>query len=430
MRHHSFLNLGWYVILALSFFPTLFWAIEPSRLHFSDPVTTLASIGQVLALVGTSMFALNLILSARLHFLEKYFGGLNTLYIKHNQLGQWAFILLLFHPLFLVPKYSTDFSQAASFLFLSSNWARNWGWLALVLMIVLISLTLYLRPKYNLWKLTHKFLGLAFFLAALHVFLIPSDVSIYLPLRMYILGLSFLGLLGFTYRKLLWGILVKKYKYRVTKVIRLAENVVEVRMVPEGPKLEFTPGQFVFVSFSGPGVDSESHPFSICSDPRSDELVLCAKKLGDYTSRLDSLSVGSKANLEGAFGVFSYLNSKYKNQIWIGGGIGITPFLSMAKSLVGTTEYSVDLYYCVRNPTEAIFLEELKDAAPSLRVIPFFSGTQGYLDSDVVERMSGGLDHKDIFICTPVGMVRSLKKQLISKKVDKNLIHSEEFDLT
>jgi len=133
------------------------------------------------------MFSLNFILATRLHFIEKLFNGLNNIYQKHSLLGQIGFILILFHPLFLIPKYASTFKGALSFLWISNSLARNLGILALMIMIILIILTLYLRPKYNIWKITHKFFGFALFLGALHAFLIPAYIMENPILKIYVL---------------------------------------------------------------------------------------------------------------------------------------------------------------------------------------------------------------------------------------------------
>ncbi|MBI5465867.1 MAG: ferric reductase, partial [Candidatus Kerfeldbacteria bacterium] len=98
-------NLGWLIIIFLSLLPIVFWYfLKPISTRFISSTTTLTSLGQITGLVGMAMFALTLILSARLKFLENYFGGLNRVYVAHHIFGSIAFILLLFHPLILAGK--------------------------------------------------------------------------------------------------------------------------------------------------------------------------------------------------------------------------------------------------------------------------------------------------------------------------------------
>lgn len=423
-------HLGWPLVFALSFFPVLLWGLAPSLvLRFDSGLHFFTSLGQIFALSGTSMFALNFILGARLKFLEKYFDGQNRVYERHNQLGQIALIFLLFHPLFLLPKYAGgSFGGAALFLLPNSNLPQTLGWVALVMMILLIVLTLYLRPKYNMWKWTHKFFGLAFLLVTLHMYFIPSDVAVFLPLRIYMLGLSILGLIAFGYRSLLARFFVKNYIYIVTKVSRLTGGVIEIGMRSSGESIHFKPGQFVFVKFKNKKVGGEIHPFSFSSHPDEEIVAITVKCLGDYTNNLDALCLGDQALLEGPYGVFDFRRGFFKNQIWIAGGIGITPFLSMASELKLLNCFKIDLYYCLKNKNEAIYLDRLREMAPNLNLIEHYSDYQGRLDATVIIKKSGSLKNKSIYLCAPSSMIQSLKNQFRSMGVRPSFVYSEEFN--
>jgi predicted ferric reductase len=428
------LTFGWILVLVLSLVPIVLWFFADSSVsRFSDFTTSLLNFGQITGLVGTAMFAINLILSARLRVIENIFNGLNRVYSRHDQLGQIAFILLLLHPLLLLPKYSSNsFYFAAKFLLPGNNWPQNWGIFSLIGMILLLTATLFIPLKYSFWKKTHKFMGLTFFLASLHVWLIPSDVSRYLPLRLYMLGLSFAGLAAYSYYSLLGKFFVKKYSYIVKAVNFIGASVINIIMQPMKTVMRFTPGQFVFVSFKHAKIGEESHPFSIVSSPNEGNLSIAVKKLGDYTNQLDALTIGTKVEIEGPFGVFSHTATKSKRQIWIAGGIGITPFISMLKTLRPDDSFDIDLYYCVKNENEAIYMDEIKKISlylkNSIKFFPFYSNIYGYINSDIIEKQSGGLDGKSIFICAPPSMIYDLKSQFAAKNVDKKQIYSEEFN--
>jgi predicted ferric reductase len=426
-------NFGWLVFIALSLLPTIFWYFsKPISTRFVSLATTLTSLGQITGLVGMAMFALTLILSSRLRFLENYFGGLNRVYIAHHFFGSIAFILLLFHPLILAAKFAqVSIRSAALFLLPSSEWPINFGIIALLLMMVSLVLTFFVKLPYQIWKFSHKFLGLAFFFAALHSFFIPSDISQNIILRIYIMTLAGIGIIAFIYRAVLAKFFVKYFEYSVEEVKILAKNLVEITMSPKGKRINFTPGQFVFVSFVDNNISAESHPFSISSAVSEKNLKLTIKSLGDYTSQLRNLRAGALAKIEGPFGKFSYQNVENKNQVWIAGGIGITPFLSMARSLENA-EYKIDLYYCVNNEKEPIFLEELLKISqqnPNFRIIPFYSEKQGFINAEFIQKISGDLNGKEIFLCGPPAMMKSLKEQFLKLKVSRKNIHSEEFQL-
>lgn len=423
-------NYMWGTILGLSLFPIVLWLLAPSLLPRTGSwLAITSSLGQLAGLVGMALFSFSLMLSARFIILDKYFKGLNNVYAKHSLIGQVSFILLLLHPLFLVFKYAGgSLIGAVLFFSLSADWAKNWGALALSLMILLIILTLYLRPRYHIWKITHKFFGLAFFMASLHVLMIPSDISHYAPLRVYMLMLAALGLMAFTYRTLFGKFLVNKYNYIVESVTALNNNVWEISLKPLNQKLPFKAGQFIFVSFIDPSISKESHPFSISSSPSDTNLTITVKALGDYTNKLINLRPGATALLEGPFGSFSHQNSRYKNQVWIAGGIGITPFLSMAKSLKLNNDYAIDLFYCVKNNNEPIHLDLFKSLNPQIKLHLFCFDESGYVNAEAISSLSGTLTEKDIFICAPLSMVASLRQQILAQGVARKLIHSEEFN--
>ncbi len=425
-------NSGIFFVVAISLVGIILWVLSPTtNFNFGGTMDVLFMLGQAFGILGFTLFATSLILSARFHFLENIFYGLNKVYERHSQIGQVAFMLMLFHPLLLLGNYrGFSFSGAISFFTPSRDWAINWGIFSLALLVLLIVLTLYLRPKYHIWKWTHKFMGLAFFFGAVHAFMIPSDIAVYMPLRIYILAVFVFGIYSFIYHSVLGHFFIKKYKYIVSSVKVLGGNVTEVMLKPSQEKLNFTPGQFAFVSFKDSKVSKESHPFSLSSPAGLDEISFTMKMLGDYTSVLPGLSVGSEALIEGPFGKFSYKDSVNKNQIWIAGGIGVTPFLSMIDSVSKDPEYSVDFYYCLKNSNEAVHLEDLKKYENSkIKIITHYSDTDGFINADVIKSKSNGFEGKDVFLCAPPVMIRSMRKQLLSAGVKNQVIHSEEFNL-
>ncbi|MCX6721648.1 MAG: ferric reductase-like transmembrane domain-containing protein, partial [Candidatus Staskawiczbacteria bacterium] len=169
MKKNKFLNnSGWWILSALTFLPILFWIFEiPLSFRFSSLSLTTRNIGDITGLCGMAAFSLVMILSARLKFFEKFFNGINESYTAHHVFGGLALCLLLFHPLFLAYNYlSISFRAAALFLLPSAdNWAQNFGTIGLFVMIITLVITFYTKLKYQIWKFTHKFLGLAFIFA-------------------------------------------------------------------------------------------------------------------------------------------------------------------------------------------------------------------------------------------------------------------------
>ena len=446
--------LGWGITIVLCVMPVVLWF----RLH---PLSTLEgyipamlNLGRVAGLVGTVMYALNLVYSTRLRFLEGMFGGLNRVYIAHHMLGGLALVMLSLHPLFLALRYvTTSLKQAALMLIpngllpfnalLDQNhlyhspvlqqWALFFGIIAFWGMVALLLVTFFIKLPYRLWLITHRFLGVAFAISALHILFISSDTTKDPFMKGYMLTIVAIGLVAFVYKTLLGNIIIRRYKYTVRAAQTVAGNVVQVVLDPVAKAMSYSPGQFVFIRFHGEGVKSEWHPFSISSSPGDDGLQISIKGLGDFTNSLGALKAGMTADIEGAYGRFSYTNYTNKQQIWIAGGIGVTPFLSMMKNL--PADMKVDLYYSVKTESELIDWPSLYGEAHKqpgvLRVIPFIGEKQPkFLDADFVEQTSGGLKGKDIYICGPPPMMSSLRSQLKAKGVPGTSIHSEEFAMS
>lgn len=269
---------------------------------------------------------------------------------------------------------------------------------------------------------------LAFFFAVLHTFLISSDISRNDLLRYYMLALVFI-VAFVSIRKVVYDKLsIKKFKYKVVGVRVLNQDIVEVEMQALKDKMTFTAGQFAFFSFYSLGVTGESHPFSISSSIKENNLKITVKNLGDFTSTLKNLKPNDIVIVDGPYGYFSYSNVNSKNQIWIAGGIGITPFYSMAMSL--DDGYKVDLYYSVKEDTEAVYMKELVDLSQknsNFRFKLWSAKDRGYINGESVVNLSSGLVGKDIFLCGPSMFMESLKDQFVKQGVDVKKIHYENF---
>jgi predicted ferric reductase len=418
------------VVVVLSLIPVVIWAfMEPLGLRFFDLNSVTTGLGQICGLVGMALFSINLILSGRFKFLDKYFKGLDKVYANHSKIGSIAFSLILFHPLFLVVKYLAISTQEAALFFVPfTNAPITWGIISLVLMIILMCLTFYFKIKYNIWKISHKFMVMVFLFAIFHTLVISSDISRNGLLRYYILILAIVGLAVSIHQAFLNKFISKKFKYKVKNVNKLNESVTEIEMEPLKRKMNFNPGQFAFFSFLSGWVSSESHPFSISSSAKENNLKITVKNLGDYTDIIKNLKLNEKVSIDGPYGNFSYKNVQSKNQIWVAGGIGLTPFLSMAKSI--ENGYNVDLYYSVKEGKEAVYLRTIHDIAqknPDFKFNLWITSERGYINGGAIASMSKSLAGKDIFLCGPYIFMESLKNQFVSLGVDINKIHYESF---
>jgi predicted ferric reductase len=377
-------------------------------------------------------------LSARLKFFERFFNGINDSYIAHHFFGGVALCLLLFHPLFLAYNYLlSSFREGALFLLPGENWAQNYGTIGLLIMIITLVITFYTNLKYQIWQFTHKFLGLAYLFALLHTFLIKADLSLNNGLKTYFLVLGIAAIAAYFYRTLFVDYLVKFLRYAVKDVNLLPDKTWEIELKPLGKDIKFTAGQFGFIKFYSKELSRELHPFSFSSAPACAgrpgfPLKIAVKELGDYTGKLGSLKVGDLVLIEGPFGVFNFKNYA-KKQIWIAGGIGITPFLSMLRGLSETDhDFKIDLYYSVKDENCLAFADEIQEIASAnknLNVTIWISKTAGFLTADAIKLKTQDLMERDILICGPGLMMNALKSQFFQQGVQNKKIHIEEFQL-
>jgi len=412
--------------------PLIFWfSAIPLSERFQEYASTLHSLANIAALVGTAGFAVNLLLGARLRVVERLFGGLERLYRAHRFVGYGALTLILSHALLLAFSKAVESGRGSAFeLFLPrAGWSVFTGVIALFGMSMAMVLTLLVGLKHETFVYVQRSFGLVFVLASFHVFRVEGTKAYSHGLTVYMGALSALAIAAFIYRSVLAGYLVKTWKYRVTEVNHLDHTVAEIVMLPDSESMSFQSGQFVFVRVFHRSVGREPHPFTIASSSTDPHVRFVVKALGDYTADLVKLKLPASARLEGPYGRFSYRLVANPKQIWIAGGIGVTPFLSMARSF-DAEDHQIDLYYCTEGSNQAYFLDELfeiSDHHPNFRVIPIRKVSLGHLTVEDIWGVSSELPTIDFFICGPPIMIKSLKTQLLELDVPSEQIHYEDF---
>jgi predicted ferric reductase len=447
---------GALAVIVLCLVPVALWAgAVPFEVRFATLQTSLTAVGAAFGVAGVTSFALNLVLGARLKPFDGFFGGLDNLYRIHRMNGRAAFLLLLVHGALIVSAQATvSLGNAFTFLLPTSSWTVTLGLIALLGMAVSIGFTLYGHLGHEAFVYVQRTFGVIFLVGSLHVFLTPGTKAVSPALRYYLLAVIGLGIAGFVYRSVLGESLVPRHDYTIAAVNHLGPGVMEIAMSPVDEPLNFIPGQFVFVTFRSdtlkrhlrpfsifsegqfgvlimkPGaVAHQYHPFSITSPPDGRTLSVVVKAVGDYTHAMEVLERGAGARVEGPFGAFSHLKVDNPRQIWVAGGIGITPFLSMARSLE-PSEREIDFYYAMEDGHQGYYLDEfyaIADRVPRFRVIPIRRDRLGFVTADDIAGVSRNLEAKDILICGPPPMVQALTAQLGAAGVPRERIHYELF---
>jgi predicted ferric reductase len=240
------------------------------------------------------------------------------------------------------------------------------------------------------------------------------------------------GAAAYVYRVVVAPLLRRARPYVVEAVHPLNPSTVEVTLRPEGGKPRQRAGQFTFVSFPGAGALAEPHPFTVSSGPHEPNLRLSIKAAGDWTRQLArELKPGAKAQVDGCYGMFDYTRGGAE-QIWIAGGIGVTPFLSWVRSLENDLTHTVYFFYTVRSEADALFWKEFAAAAerhPRLTAVLNVSSRDGSLTVEkIAAQVRGGLPDKHIYMCGPAAMSVALAAQFRDQGVPAEQIHYEEFN--
>ncbi|RFZ86602.1 hypothetical protein D0Y60_16610 [Shinella sp. WSJ-2] len=381
------------------------------------PAVSHTNAGTTFSLMASSMafvaMAIAQFMATRPPVVEKLFGGLDRIYQFHRKIGIAVLCLILFH-YFIAPDFQG--LSVTSGLNVLAKTAGEWAFYGFVFLLIfslvkIIPKTRFQIP-YQYWRITHRFIGLLFVLVAFHQMFIkrPYDGTAFLATYLNIFAL--IGIVSYAYTQLLpW---LRTRRYEVVNVEK-HDGATIISARPINGKLRATPGQFGFFRVNKPGL-REPHPFTIAGIDEDGSVRFAIKPLGDYTKALrEGVAVGDALTLEGGYGHFNHKRGG-KKQIWLAGGIGVTPFLAMASRLRGDEGQDIHMVYCVRDGAEAIGLDTFRAQAEKLGNFSFVlhnSATDGRFDaSKLVSGTSMNPAEADLWFCGPPPLRLAIEKGL------------------
>ncbi len=431
------------------------------------PIKYLAKFGSYTA---TILFCWNFILASKWQWLQKLLGGQDKVYKAHQYVGIASFLLVLLHPLGLSlmrwPRWSSMLNFY-TFREFASNYStgHNIGLILIILLVCLLGFAAWTKLPYQAWKWLHRGFHVFLWLMVAHVILVDAEIGNHIVLKVWFYGWFIAAGIASIY-SLLYYFVARKYEYTVS-AIEYFDDSVEITLSPQGKHLPYLPSQFVYISFKNKSVGAELHPYSIASAPNAEGVVkLGIKFLGDHTKKLGALQKGDAAVLYGPFGSFS---EKFlyggRDCVFIGGGIGITPFLGMWKTALCSDEQvdvvtrpgrftfdaesicdtwkspHVHMCYLVKNRAEATFLNDIEQVAICSQFQGFrkfglrghafevqYSEETGRLKiAELAERVPHFTD-RNFFLCGPKPMVNGMITDLNSLGIKNSRIHVEEFN--
>ena len=391
---------------------------------------------------GMALLGLQFLLTARFRRASAPF-GIDIIYYFHRFLAVIGFALIVTH--FLIIWINNPDALGASNPMLAP-WYMTVGRAALALFAVIIATSLWrkqLRIEYDHWRLWHTLMAtVAFLLAIAHI----EGVGYYInaPIKRVLWStFTLIWILLIIYIRLIKPAQLRKAPYRVTEVRPERGNVWTLVLEPDGHTgLQFSPGQFAWLTLGESPFHVKEHPFSFSSSvERSGSLELTIKGVGDFTNTIKDRQPGEVAYLDGPYGVFTV--ERYPRSpgfVFIAGGVGIAPIMSMLRTLADREDQrSLLLIYGNRDWKQVAFREELDELQSrlALQVVhvliePFadWKGERGYIGQELLSKhLPVNRGELEYFICGPTPMRKGVEFALHHLQVPLKRVHAELFDM-
>ena len=434
----AFAWIGLYLLLVVApLVVLLIGPMPPGRGFWWD-------FSMALGFAGMAMMGIQFALTARFKRASAPF-GVDIVYLFHRYLALIALALVLAHFAILWLLYEEALGELDP---RTARWELTVGRVALlcfVLTVVTSEFRKFLRIPYLAWRIAHVALAtLGFAAAVAHI----GGVGYYTDApfkRVLWLSVTLVWLL-----LLVWLRLVKpwdqlRHPYRVVEVRSERSNSWTLAIEPDGHEglARFKPGQFAWLTLRGSPFGLREHPFSMASAPeRLPRIEFGIKELGDFTGEIGGVKPGEVAYLDAPYGVFSVdAWPDAPGFAFVIGGIGITPALSMLRSLAERGDRRpLWLFYGNSAWDEVVFREEIDALAGrlDLKVVHIlqdapegWQGETGYVDKAVLERhLPADLRTRmAYFLCGPTPMARAAEAALRELGVPAHHIQNEIFEL-
>jgi predicted ferric reductase len=381
---------------------------------------------EVLYLSGMFSFALMslaMFLATRPGWLEAPLGGMDRVYRTHK----WAGILAVsFAALHWLIEMSSDVLKSTigrqgrlpkekltGLLEVMRDLGKDMGEWAIYLLLAMLVITLWKKFPYRAWRFVHRAMPVLYLMLAFHAALLAPRDYWTRPAGVLLAVLIGAGVYG-AIRSLFGGIgRAREAIGEIIAVERPANDITTVRCRLDRGWDGHRPGQFAFVTFDE---KEGAHPFTIASADQGNRIIsFQIKALGDYTNSLAArLQAGQAVRVEGPYGRFDITRcNRRARQIWIAGGIGVTPFLAWLESLQAdpANAPSADLHYCTRDQAADAFvprLQALCAVLPGVR-LHIHDARQG---APLTAALLGEAKGSEIWFCGPSGLAEALRTGL------------------
>lgn len=423
----------------LALLTVLWFVASPSVFQSTGFFALRGAVVQYSGIIAMGAMSVAMILALRPRWPERWFGGLDKMYRLHKWLGITALVVSVVHWLWSKgPKWAVGWGwlqrpvrgeRAAienpieAFLMSLRGTAEGVGEWAFYATVLLIALALIKYFPYRFFYKTHRVLAVTYLLLVFHAVVLikfsywTSPIGVLMALLLvsgaYAAIVVLLRRVGAG--RQVQGKIVSLQYY---PGVRALETEIEVPHGWPGHR----PGQFAFAtsdSSEGP------HPYTIASswNDNNRRITFVTKELGDHTNRLrERLHVGQDVKIEGPYGCFDFDNGQPR-QIWIGGGIGITPFIAGMKHIAlerrakpDQPPPAIDLFHSTAEYDETAIAKLKADAeAANIRLHVLVDARDGFLTGDRIRAAVPEWRAASFWFCGPAGFGEVLRKDFAAQ---------------
>lgn len=416
--------------------------VDNGNLTMHTTADLLARSAGLAGLIGAYLALVQVVLLSRLPFLE-WLAGFDRLTQWHRWNGHLCIDLIVVHVVLQIQGYSmpTHRSFGDEFWTMVARGAFPGMITATIGTILLLAVAwssvVIVRRKlsYELWYAVHvtAYAGIA--LSWFHEIPTGGDINAQLnPGNAWVWRSLFIA----TIVTLVWRVLAPVlfalfFRMRVAEVIEEGPGVTSLRI--RGHRLGLLraePGQFFLWRFLSRGQWWSAHPFSLSAAPDGLSFRITAKSVGDHTSRMGAIPVGTRVVTEGPFGDFTERTRRRDKVLLVAGGIGITP----VRALLERMEGDIVAIYRVIAREDIVFaaeLAELERRRPITihYVVGDHAAPEGssLLSPEHLGRLVPDLAEREVYLCGPPAMTDVTKRRLRAAGVPRRRLHVERFAL-
>ncbi len=392
-------------------------------------------VGNLTAMAGTYLALVMVLLVARLPVIERVLGQ-DGLLRWHRRLSPWPISLIVAHVLFLTVGYAEAARQGL---------LREFGSLVtsfpdvleatvafgLMLSAAVVSIrAIRRRIGRERWWAIHLGMYLALALSFAHVIALgPAFVGH--PLTRLLWGLVWLATAGvvLTYRFGLPVVRSLRHGLRVVEVHPEAPGVVSI--VCAGRRIErlaVSGGQFFEWRFLTKGMWWQAHPFSLSAKPCPPHLRLTVKGLGDFSSALARLPIGTRVAIEGPYGAFTAHARRRRKAVLIAGGIGVTAIRALLEDLPSGSDPVVILR--ASSEADLVLASEVAELVRRRKGrVHEVLGPRSLVSVDQLVSLVPDIARRDVYVAGPEEFVSRVLTTTSRLGVPRDALHFEAFAL-